>query len=413
MKTLYPHQKKIVETALNRYGIFFRPRVGKTATSIRLASARVKSAIVIVPKSLKEQWEESIEEWNNGNTKFTVITKETFRRDWDKIEKHDAIIWDEVHIGGANYKSQLFKSVEKYIKKYSVQYIWLLTGTPYTSNCWAVYSLGKLLQRDWNWWQWKQRYFIDVRMGPRIVPVQKDKYSNQYSEWMKQEMKTIINSIGVTLSLEDISDQAEDEYVKEYFDLNKEQKKLIEENFDPLPIVRFTKYHQIESGTLKGDGYSEDKFFECEKTKRVLELVEEYKKCAVVGRYNIQLKNYQRLLEEQGRKTFLINGATDNKNEIIKAIEKEEECVVLINSMCSAGYSLKSIDTMIFASLDFSFVNYTQIKDRLKNLKKNKSCTYIFLLTRSNKKHKSVDQAVYDAVMNKKDFDATIFENKD
>lgn len=398
---LYQHQRAIVDTAPDKYGLFLKMRVGKTATAIRLAATRASSALVIVPKSLKEQWEEEIERWNNSNTKFYVITKETFRKDYKKIERYEACIVDECHIGFANFKSQLYKALDGYIRQHDITFIWLLTGTPYTSSSWSIYSLGRLIGKEWKWYSWKTKFFNDIKMGRRTIPVQK--------KGIEEELAKIINNIGCTLSLSDISEQAHDEYVKEYFDLNKEQKDAIKENFDPLPIVRFTKQHQIESGTLKGDGYVGDKNFECDKSKRLSEIVSSTKKIAIVARYNLQLESYKTLLSGLSSNIYTINGDTKNKNEIIKEIENCEECVVLINSACSAGYSLASIDTMVFASMDFSFVNHAQIKDRLKNLKKNKSCTYIYLLTRSDSKYKSVDQGVFDAVENKTNFDAIIF----
>jgi len=234
-----------------------------------------------------------------------------------------------------------------------------------------------------------------------MIPKQKDN--------IESEIAKIVNSIGVTMSLSDISQQADDEYVKEYFDLNAEQKKAIKEYFDPLPIVRFTWHHQLESGTLKGDGYRSDGIYQCEKNNRLIEIVKEIRKVAIVARYNLQLQHYADIFKQEGRRVFLINGQTKNLKEIIDQIEKEEDCVVLIQATCSAGYSLASIDTMIFASMDFSFTHYAQICDRLKNMDKNKSCTYIYLLTRSTKDYKSVDQGVYDCVMNKQSFDAEIY----
>lgn len=402
MNQLRPHQQKIVDTAPDKYGLFLKMRVGKTATAIRLAASRATSALVIVPKSLKEQWEEEIVRWNNNiNCEFYVITKETFRRDYKKIKKYECVIVDEAHLGFANFKSQLHKSLSLYFGIHSVSYIFLLTGTPYTSSSWSIFSLGQLLGRGWKWYAWKTRFFNDIKMGPRFVPVQK--------KGIEKEISEIINKIGITMSLSDISDQADDEYVKEYFDLNKEQKDAIRDAFDPLPIVRFTKFHQLESGNLKGDGYIGDKTLDCDKSARLFEIIQDIRKVCIVARYNLQLSSYKKHLEKDNKKVFIINGDTKDKNKIIKEIDACDDCVVLINSMCSAGYSLASIDTMVFASMDFSFVNYTQMVNRIKNMDKNKSCTYIHLITRDTKDYKSVDNAVYNAVSNKQDFDVAIF----
>ena len=400
---LRPHQKKAVEEYPDIWGIWWKPRTGKTFTVIRLASSRTESCIVVVLKSLVEQWEEHVADWNDSDCKFKVISKETFRRDWEKLDRYESVAIDESHIGFHNFKAQLHKAAISYIKKHNIKYIWLATATPYTSSSFSIYSAGKLLRRNWSWYSWKKRFFNNIRMGTRFIPVQK--------KGIEDELAVIINRIGSTLSLSDISEQSEDEHIKEYFDLNIEQKRAIKDTFDPLPIVMFSAYHQIENGTKLSDGYNEDRIFKCEKTNRLIELVGSYDKIAIVARYNLQLNNYKKeiLIKYPDKSVYIINGATKNKNEIIKQIEKDKECVVLLNSMCSAGYSLSSIDTMVFTSMDFSFVNFEQISQRVKNLNKNKSCTYIYLLTRKTKDYKSVDQRIYDCVMDKKDFDYKIF----
>jgi hypothetical protein len=236
-------------------------------------------------------------------------------------------------------------------------------------------------------------------MGVRQVPVQRT--------GIEKEMAVIIKSLGYVLKLSDIVDVPDDEYINEYFDLNAGQKALIKETFDPLPIVRFTHQHQIESGTLKGDGYVPSKIIDCAKTDRILELCEENAKIAIVCRYNLQINNYWEILGGKGYKVFVINGETKHRNDVVEDISNTDKCVVLINSSCSDGYSLKSINVMVFASMSFSFVDYTQMLSRLKDMDKRSGNTYIHLLTRDNG---SVDQGVFDSVKKKEDFNIEIFK---
>jgi hypothetical protein len=79
--------------------------------------------------------------------------------------------------------------------------------------------------------------------------------------------------------------------------------------------------------------------------------------------------------------------------------------VVLLQSDTVAGYSLKSMDIMVFASLSYSFVNYDQCRSRIKAMEKSTPCTYIHLLTEG----KSIDKAVYDCIQHKRDFDAELY----
>ena len=169
MFNLRDYQKKVVDEAPDKWGLWFKQRVGKTPTSIRLACARSKIVIVICPKFLTGHWEKEIKDWNNSKCKFIVLGKEQFRNKYKELPEADTIIWDEVHVGGGNYKSKLFKAVQAYIKQYKVIYVWLLTGTPQTASYWAAYSYGKLLGKDWNWMGWCKAFFYKVRMGRRDI----------------------------------------------------------------------------------------------------------------------------------------------------------------------------------------------------------------------------------------------------
>lgn len=398
MKNLYQHQQKIYDSVGNciNSGLWMEMRTGKTPLSIRIASKVSPSCLVIVPKPLVEQWEESIKDWDNKGIKWKVLGKERFRIDHKEIERYDCLLIDEVHRQGANYKSKFFKAVQYYKDKHSVKNTILLSGTPYSNNSWSVYSLGLLLGRSWKWSDWSTRYFFTIKMGARSIPQQK--------KGIEGEMATILKSLGPTCRLEDVVDVPDDEIINEYFDLNPEQKKLIKDSFDPLPIVRFTKEHQVESGCLKGGDYGEDKVIPCEKTARVKELIEENDKLVIVCRYNLQIKMYTELVKD--RPVFIINGETKNRADIVKEVEKSDKCVVIVNSSCSDGYTLKSVSTMVFASMSFSYVDYAQMLSRVKDMSKKTGNTYIHLLTRDKK---SIDQAVYESVKRKEDFNASIF----
>lgn len=402
MPELRSHQVKIFNDNPIKTGLWLEMRCGKSPLAIRLVVRNCKTCLVIVPKPLVEQWKEYIKIWDDKNEMimWQVISKEQFRINWKTTQGYEGLIIDEVHRQGGNYKSKFFKTVQSYKKKFKVNKIWLLSGSPFSNNSWSVYSLGLLLDRDWEWFDWRNRFFYLVRMGIRQVPVQRT--------GIEKEMARIINKLGYTLKLSDVVDVPEDEYIKEYFDLNKFQKDLIKESFDPLPIVRYTKQHQIENGSLKGDGYRDGKIIQCQKTERIKELVEENNKIAIVCRYNLQIANYEAELGGYLHKIFIINGETKDRNEVIKEIEKSDKCVVLLQANCSDGYSLKSINIMVFASMSFSFVDYIQICSRLKDMDKKTGNTYIHLLTRGD----SVDKGVYDSVMRKQDFNEIIFAKK-
>lgn len=398
---LKPHQQKAVDGCPNKWGLWFKMRVGKTPTAIKLADTRCDNCLVIVPKYLKEQWQTEINRWSDGKCSFNIITKETFRRDYKSLPAYKAIIWDEVHLAGSNYKSQLFKAVEKYIKIHRVEFVWLLTGTPFTGKSWSIYSYGKLLGKDWNWLKWKRYFFYEIRMGRRIVPIPRtDK---------DEDLQKIIHSIGTVIDLKDVVDIAEDYDVVEYFDLNKGQKQEIDNLTDILPITRYTRINQLESGVLKSDGYSLELNISCEKDDRIIQLCSENDKIVIVVRYLALIDKYKELLRHQDKEIFIISGQEKELAvTVAKKAELADKAIVLIQSDTVVGYDLKSFSTMVFASLSYSFVNYDQCRSRIKSMEKSTGNTYIHLLIRGN----SIDRAIYDCVKRKEDFSSELFDKR-
>ncbi len=300
---LRPYQKKAVRVSKNMWGLWFRMRVGKTPTAITRATARITNALIICPKQLTEQWKREILIWNDKKEfDFEVISRETFRRDWKKILPREAIIIDECHRGFGNYKTQLYKAGENYIKKHNVKYLWLLSGTPFTSSSWSIYSYGRLMSRNWNWFDWKTAFFYNIKMGHRMISMPK--------VGMDSRLQEILRSIGTVIDLKDVADIPDDEDIMEYFNLNTLQKGRINGLLDVLPIVIYTHIHELESGVLKSDGYSEELKISCEKDTRIKELVEDNEKIIIVSRYLAQIDKYEELLKNCEKKIFIIRGRT-------------------------------------------------------------------------------------------------------
>ena len=395
---LRPHQKKAVEESPNKWCLWFRQRVGKTATALMLAETRCKNCLVISPKQIKPNWVTEIENWSKGACKFTVISKEDMRLGKNLPANPDGIVVDEVHAAFGNYRSKSFKALDKYIKYTNCPHIWLLSGTPMTATNWSIYSYGKLLGKNWNWMLWQKTFNYPIKMGHRIIwQPRKDK---------NEELQIILRRIGTVIDLKDVADIPDDEDEFEYFTLNLEQKKAIKDSFDPMPIIRNVKQHEIESGILLGDGYVDTVNMKSAKDSRILDLVNQADKIVIIARYVGLLDRYEKLLEKCGKKIFKISGKEKRTaTEISAEAELCESAVVLIQSDTVMGYSLKSFSLVVFASMSYSYVNYDQVRFRTKNMDKLTPCTYIHLLTEG----KSIDKAVYDSVSNKQNFSIELY----
>ena len=408
---LYKHQEQLLEKNPAKHLICFDTGTGKTIMSMELTyKNQCSSALVICPKSIKEKWKRDWESWakdkvhkKTGGSAFVrvpkIMSKEEFRKDWEKVGYFEAVIVDEAHYFSGD--SAMKKNLAKYLKKNNIKYIWLLTATPYMSTPWNIYHLASHIGIKWNYMKFKDKFFTIGYRGRGTYPV--------IREGIEPEIARLVNMIGTTVRIDECADIPEQVFETEYFSPTPAQKKhskVIEET-EITPIVRFSKFHQIENGSLKSDGYTKDTLIDADKTARVLELAESHKKIAIVCRYNLQIKLYERELKEQKKPVFVINGETKNKDEIVQKVENLDECIVLINASCSEGYELPSVPVCVFASLSFSYKDYKQMLGRYLRINKLKKNVYIHLVTVGG-----VDVAVYSAIMKKQDFDMEIYANQ-
>ena len=391
---LYAHQQKLLDYSPDKHLLAWECGTGKTRAVLSLAKSKTNNILVVCPKSLKEQWREQCS--------YDVMSKEEFKKSYKSIKKYDCLCLDEAHffagMQGLKKKSQLLKSLLDYIKIHNPQYIYLLTATPYMSSPFNLYALSEILGYKLNYGQFKKMFFQEVNMGLRWpVPVVR--------KGIEPLIGQIVQKIGSTVKMSDCFDVPEQVFQTEYFELTKEQKKAIDSLEDTAAIVRWTKVHQICGGTLKSDGYNEDKVFKNEKMPRILELAKENKKLVIVCRYNNEIDDLKDMLCEYNVK--VINGAVKDRDIIVKEAESANECIVIVNAFCSEGFEIPSFPLMIFYSLDFSLKNFVQICGRILRANKLKKNVYKFLVVK-----KTIDEDVKKSMEKKENFQVEIYEKR-
>lgn len=391
---LYKHQQEVIDKSPNRHALFFEVGCGKSLTALKLAEKNTNNALVIVPKSIKQQWIEYIE--NFGEMKkfnWKIVTKEEFRRDWSKLPKYDCIIYDEFHFFG-NFKSQLHKAAFNYSKKHNPKFIYGLTGTPYLSSIMSFYAYERLLGYKPEWLDYHRKYFYQVMIGNRLVPQQKS--------GLEKEVVRICNKIGSVVKLQDVVDMPDSIFETEYFELTKEQEEAVIEvrQSETVHIVKYTKIHQIMGGSLISDGYSKDQIFDCEKFKRLKELVKENKKIVIVCRYNNEV---DRIAKEFH--ALVINGEVKDRGEVIKQAEAAKECVLVVQAACGVGWEIPSFKLMVFYSYDFSLVSVIQMRGRCRRINVPSSVVYLSLVNKG-----TIDEDILKCIMKKEDFHLALYD---
>lgn len=390
MQKLYQHQTDFLNQNPDKSALVWSCGTGKTLTAIQWALLGRSTTLIITPKSLKTNWER--ERVKHGLF-ATVVSKEEFRRDYLKLGKYSQIIVDEVHAGFLTplFKSQMSKALRKYITIYGVPRILLLSATIFTSSPWNIFNLAYYTGHKLDYQKFNYTFFNQIRMGRRVIPVPK--------KGCERKLAEIVKRIASVININDVIDVPLQNHLEpEYFSLNKEQQKAIKDNYDPVPIVRYTLQHEIENGILIGNEFRESQIFIHDKSDRILQLVAENPKVAIVARYNAQIDSLKELLKEYN--PYIIRGDVKNRDEVCLQAEKAEKAVMLIQADSAEGYQLPSFELCIFASQSYSYTKFEQICGRFLRMDKPSRTTFVYLLTEGD----SMDKAVYDAIKRREDF---------
>jgi len=395
----YKHQIDFLRQNPNKTALVWSCGTGKTRAALEWSKLFGGSTLIICPKALKTNWEREAGKWGAD---VVVMTKETFRKEAKGLPKFDQVIVDEIHGGflTPHFKSQMSKMLRGYLKVHKVVRFLGLSATVYTSSPWNIYNLAHYIGYKLDYKKFDWEYFDHVRMGMRMIPVPKKGVEKKLAELVKKFTSVV--------DIKDVLDVPLQLHCEpEYFALTKEQEKAIKENYDPLPIVRYTMQHEIENGILIGNEFRELKTYETDKIERVKAICEENKKVAIVCRYNAQIEEYKRHLGGQFN-VYVIQGSNNNRDSTCREAEGATNAVVLIQADCAEGYELPSFQMCVFASMSYSFVKWEQICGRFLRVNKPSRTTFMYLLTDGD----SIDQAVYDAIQKKKDFQINLYRKK-
>lgn len=400
----FEHQQAIVVKNPTRTVLNWSTGTGKTLALLLLAQKNVRSVLIICPKGVKEKWVRTCEEYEWFDIHYRVMTKEEFRRDWEKLPKFKGVIVDEVHyfLGqrGIRKMSKMTKALEAYLSKHEIEYRWFASATTYLSTPWNIFRLAWLLGYRWNAREFQSRFMRIQTFGNRSVWVPRS--------GIQDEMANLVAKIGDIVDINEAFDVPEQIFEKEYFELNRAQQKAIEKvkEEEDNPGVAYSKIHQIINGTLKGDEFNKNETFKCAKHDRLIELAESNKKLAVICRYQLEVDQLEEMFKKKvkGKDVFCIRGGMKNLQGVIDQAEASDDAVIIISMGVSEGYELPSFGVIAFTSLSFSYKDYKQIHGRFLRANALKKNVYIYLIMR-----KSMDLAVYRSMENKQDFDVAIY----
>ena len=161
-------------------------------------------------------------------------------------------------------------------------------------------------------------------------------------------------------------------------------------------FVQLMKCRQMTAGIVRRtDGEWEE--LGKSKLSVVQELVEDDPSpVIIVGQYRRELERLHDLWPEN---SYLLYGglSTREADEAITGFQQGKRKTLLCHPAAMGhGLTFTNCSRMIFASLDYSFELYAQVKDRIHRIGQEKSCVYHHLLAKD-----TVDQAILNALRGK------------
>jgi superfamily II DNA or RNA helicase len=411
MINLYKHQEDIIKDDPKKCLFALGTGSAKTLTALLLAEGRI---LCITPKQQREEQNfiREAKKWDLTKD-ITQMSKEDFKKHASSLGQYDTVIIDEAHtVAGITpnirYKnkqpipkaSQLYDKLITYLDKYPPTRLYLLTATP-TRSAMCVYGLARLLGKKWNFYEYRDIFYISIKKGYREF------FMPRTDERVKDRLGKIVRSLGYTGRLEDYFDVPDQMFKDIFVEQTKEQKdRLVELALEyPDPLVRTGKSHQVENGVLAGNEFSAPEVIKDNKIDVLKDLAIEFPKLVIFARYTAQIKKIEKELSAYN--VITLQGDTKNRGEVIEKANNAQNCIIIIQSQISAGFELPTFPVMVFASMDYSIVNYTQGIGRILRANALKKNLYIHLVTRGG-----VDQAVYKSIKNKETFSEKIYAEK-
>lgn len=411
---LYEHQKKIIAEDKKKVGLFMGTGSAKTRTALELAEGKV---LVICPKQQREDrtWQRNAEEFGL-KLDLTVISKEDLRSGWQKLDRYDTVIIDEVHCNlgispmpkqkngkSVLNSSQIFSATLQYLRNHPPKRFYPCSATP-TPKPLAMWGIAKLFGEEWDFYTFRSRFYKEIRVG-----INRRIWVDKKDDVTKSDVAKLVQKFGYTGSLNDFFDVPEQTHRTVHIEPTTEQKKAMAEitYSEADPLVRRSRLRTIENGVLYGKkiestGGKEDilknkvTIFPSKKIDYILERAIEFPKLLIFANYTAQIMEIAKALE--GYNVSILTGATKDRANLILDAEKAKEAIVIAQCSISSGYELPSFPCVIYASKSWQYVHYEQSLGRVlrsNHLKKN---LYIHLVV------KGCDEDCHKAIMSRQDF---------
>lgn len=373
---LLPHQYNFLSKNPNKAILNWEMRTGKSYPASLWVDypTRNSNSYIICLKKNKKMWQDM-------NTKATVLTKEEFKKQADKIVSPTAIVVDEGHYFASPLfvkgRSQLAEALYELLKKYPDCNILILSATPVRQDAWSLHTLLCYVGVYYDWKMWRDKFF-ELKKMPYL----------RFPAWFpKKNWRTDIRPfLEKHTDIVALCDVVEDLPPAETYIIQTPCTPYIEPEDE---IVTWSHEHQHEQE---------------KKIDWILDLG--YKKVILVCYYTDQIDKLKKELE-QIKSVYVLDGRTKNQEATIKEAQNAIECYFIVQSSCGEGWDGWMFGAMVFVSMAHSCYQHTQMLGRQRHPKHLKTTETYYLIGGR------WDKRIFDTIEKGKTFNPHIYLHED
>jgi superfamily II DNA or RNA helicase len=375
MKTPYKHQQKFIERNRDRDLLVWEGGTGKTfAGSLWLNQRKHLKALVVCPKAIIGKWKKDLKD---DGAKADVCSRDDIKK--IDLNKYQCLILDEAQDHASPIfekgRSQRTTVLYNYIKNNQKAHILLLSASPVRSTPWNIHTLAVYLGVYWDVKKFRDEFFHLTNKFGRF-------HYEKNKDW-RVKIRPYIESVSDIVLMSDLVDVPKQHHQVIHIPFSKEQEKELLDRYLE-PSAEWHERHRAENGKKK--------FEELQK------ILDQYRKVIVVCYYTKQIADYVGYIGED-RQVFVLNGQTKDQDEVIRQAQEADDCIFFVQASMGAGFDADQFSVVVFASMSFKYVDYAQMKFRVKRIHNLHENTFIHLIGGK------CDKAVYNTIDAGKNFD--------